>query len=366
MARRILRPRLSLPEASTPHKRGNAFDTLRLLAAGMVVVSHSWVIARDEDAQPAIGELDLGTIGVRMFFGISGFLIAQSWLSDPHLGRFAIKRALRILPALYVVLAATTLVLGLAFTTLAPADYLRDGQTWRYLTHNAIFWLEHSLPGVFVEHPTRDVNGPLWTLGPEVVAYAGIAALGTLGVLRRSWIPPLIAAVLVVVWYDPTGIVPRHPALVLWQTFAIGTSLYVLRERIPWHWAIAAALLAAFAVTSGGIQWWLAVIAIPYASIFVAYRAPAALRRLTARGDVSYGLYLLGWPIGQAVLALSGGAASPWLVVGVSLPVAYLLAMASWRFVEQPALRLKPRLTAGRTAGRLATPREPEASRHAV
>lgn len=355
---------------STSH-RGNAFDALRLFAAGLVLVSHCWAIAIHEDVQPAIGELDLGTIGVRMFFGISGFLIAQSWLSDPHLYRFAVKRALRILPALYVVLIATTLILGLALTTLPASDYLRDGQTWRYLLYGTVFFFEGRLPGVFEENPSAQVNGPLWTLAPEVLAYAGLATLGLIGALRRSWVPPLVAAVLVLAWYDPTGLVPRDRALVLFQTFAVGTSLYVLRDRIPWHWAIVAALLVGFALLRGGLQWWLAVVAIPYASIFIAYRAPAALRRITARGDVSYGLYLLGWPIGQAVVALSGGSASPWFVVAISLPVAYVLAHASWRFVERPALALKSRVVAGSrperdAGGRELTPTEREAAAHAV
>lgn len=351
--------------------RGNAFDALRLFAAGLVLVSHCWAIAIHEDVQPAIGELDLGTIGVRMFFGISGFLIAQSWLSDPHLGRFALKRALRILPALWVVLLATTFVLGLALTTVPVTEYLRDAQTWRYLLENAVFSHESRLPGVFLDNPGDEVNGPLWTLGPEVVAYAGLAALGLIGALRRTWVAPLIAVALVLVWYDPTGLVPRDRALTLFQTFAVGTLLYVLRNRIPWHWSIVAALLLGFALTRGGVQWWLAIVAIPYASIFIAYRAPAALRRVTARGDVSYGLYLLGWPIGQAVLALVGGSASPWFVVAVSLPVAYLLAHLSWRFVERPALDLKRRLIPRAQSGaanvsRKLTPTEVEASEHAV
>ncbi len=352
--------------------RGNAFDTLRLFAAGLVLVSHCWAIAIHEDAQPAIGELDLGTIGVRMFFGISGFLIAQSWLSDPHLGRFALKRALRILPALWVVLVATTFVFGLALTTLPAAEYLRDGQTWRYLLGNAVFQLETSLPGVFSDNPGDSaVNAPLWTLGPEVLAYVGLAALGVIGALRRTWIAPLVAVGLILVWYDPTGLVPRDRALTLFQTFAVGTALYVLRDRIPWHWGIVAALLVAFVLIRGGVQWWLAIVAIPYASIFIAYRAPAALRRVTARGDVSYGLYVWAWPIGQTVVVLAGGSASPWLVVAVSLPVTYLVAHLSWRFVERPALDLKRRLMPRAEPGaaivrRPLTPTEVEASEHAV
>ncbi len=325
------------------HSRVNAFDALRLLAALAVLVSHAWAISIAEAAQPRIGDLDLGTVGVRVFFGISGFLIAQSWLTDPHLGRFAAKRALRILPALVLVLAGTTLLLGPALSTLSLSGYLADARTWSYLVLNAVLSHQHELPGLFTNGPTREVNGPLWTLRPEVLAYAGVAVLGLVGALRRRWVAPLVAAILIVVPFDPTNTIPVARELWLFQTFAVGASLYVLRDRVVWHPGLVAASLVAFAVSTGGPQAVLAAVAIPYAAIFTAYRAPAALRRLTAHGDMSYGLYLFAWPIGQAVVMVGGGSVGPWTVIAVSLPVAYVLAMASWRFVERPALAYKTR-----------------------
>ena len=63
-----------------------------------------------------------------------------------------------------------------------------------------------------------------------------------------------------------------------------------------------------------------------------------SLRRV---GDISYGTYLYGWPVEQAVRSVVGAQAG-WLpVFAIALSVAYLLGYASWRIVEKPALRYK-------------------------
>jgi peptidoglycan/LPS O-acetylase OafA/YrhL len=49
---------------------------------------------------------------VLIFFAVSGFLVARSWVGDPRLLPFALKRALRLMPGLAVVLLLTALVLG--------------------------------------------------------------------------------------------------------------------------------------------------------------------------------------------------------------------------------------------------------------
>ena len=49
------------------------------------------------------------------------------------------------------------------------------------------------------------------------------------------------------------------------------------------------------------------LIAIPYLVLCAAYRSPGGLRRLTRPGDVSYGIYLLAFPVQQAIYELWGG-----------------------------------------------------------
>jgi peptidoglycan/LPS O-acetylase OafA/YrhL len=347
-----IRERLPVAKVLPGASRLNNFDALRLLAAFAVVISHSFAIAGNP--QPTVGVMDAGTIGVVVFFGISGFLITQSWSTDSHLWRFAAKRALRIMPALIVVLLITTLILGPLVSSHSAADYFKQSATWSYLLQNAVMMTTHELPGVFTDLPyPRQVNAVLWTLQAEVLAYVSVAVIGLVGGFRTKWVPPLITAILIVA---PHGLLPATSSLFMLQAFGVGASLYVLREYVPWHPGLVVIGLIAWAVTPEGIQLLLAVGVIPYATIFVAYRGPAMLRKLTARGDFSYGVYLIGWPVGQIVALLWGTSVTTAIVIGISLPITYLLAMASWAYLEQPALALKkhlggrrnePRVTAG-------------------
>lgn len=80
-------------------------------------------------------------IAVDVFFLTSGFLVTASLLSRQSAVGFAWARALRILPALWVMLALTVFGLGLAVTSSSPHAYLTARETWRYLVKNAILLL---------------------------------------------------------------------------------------------------------------------------------------------------------------------------------------------------------------------------------
>ena len=69
----------------------------------------------------------------------------------------------------------------------------------------------------------------------------------------------------------------------------------------------------------------------------IAFRAPTALRHPTKGYDLSYGTYLLAFPVQQLLSGLPS-ALNALLTAVIVLP----LSAASWRFVEQPALRHKP------------------------
>ena len=64
--------------------------------------------------------------------------------------------------------------------------------------------------------------------------------------------------------------------------------------------------------------------------------------------DLSYGLYLYGWPAAQLVQSVAPG--GPWHNTLWATLLAGGLAAMSWFAIERPALRLKRRLVAGRSA----------------
>jgi peptidoglycan/LPS O-acetylase OafA/YrhL len=85
-----------------------------------------------------------------------------------------------------------------------------------------------------------------------------------------------------------------------------------------------------------------ALIALPYLVLVLAYRTPSRLGAITRPGDLSYGIYVYAFPAQQLAAYAWGPGLTPGVMLAlVALPV-YLIALASWRLVEAPALRLKP------------------------
>lgn len=149
--------------------RTNNFDALRLLAATVVVYGHAFPLTKT--AQVVILGNSVESLAVKVFFVISGYLISESWLRDPQINRFLIRRALRIFPALIVVVLLSVLVLGPLATTLSIAGYFGNISVLMYLK-NIFLYPVYYLPGVFQSNPYPiAVNGSLWSLPVEFSMY---------------------------------------------------------------------------------------------------------------------------------------------------------------------------------------------------
>ena len=88
-----------------------------------------------------------------------------------------------------------------------------------------------------------------------------------------------------------------------------------------------------------------------YLTIYLAELHWRRLDFLSRAGDLSYGLYIYGWPIEQAVVWASGDKLAWWQVFLISLALAILAAFASWHGVEKWALRLGHRALVQLPAG---------------
>ena len=236
-------------------RRGNNFDVLRLLAASLVLFSHSYALTDNAEPFAEISGWTFGEVGVVMFFAMSGFLIAKSWSDRPQLVPFAVKRALRILPALVVAVSVTVFVIGPLFTTLPLSSYFSDPVTWLYLVRcSLLITFFGTLPGVFEDNPYPDaVNGSLWTLPVEACCYAMAAMLGTLGLLRRSAVLGAFGFLLIL-FVTPLSPFSDAPAggttggnltlvIMLGATFVLGSLAYSVRARLHLSWAIVVGLM---------------------------------------------------------------------------------------------------------------------------
>jgi peptidoglycan/LPS O-acetylase OafA/YrhL len=350
--------------------RANNFDVLRLFAAALVLFSHSFALTGL--SEPKLGASSLGVVGVEIFFAISGFLVIKSWLSQPRLHAFLFKRSLRILPALAVTVFASAYVLGPLVTDTAWRDYFLSARPVHHvvdtltsvLSAGVVGNIQYELPGVFANNPHGAVNGSLWTLPVEVRAYYLLALLGMLGLLVR-WLPAVAGGGLLAVFVISVGgnwpavgstvdrLAGQQETLMLLAIFMTSALLYLKRARVRLTAPLAgAAMLAWLALSWTRFGPAVAVVTVPYVALFLAYRSGARLRVLTRHGDMSYGLYLLAFPVQQVVVLIAGKGLGPWGLAAVSLPLTYGLAYVSWKVVEEPALRLKRHLSQARRAPR--------------
>lgn len=326
----------------------NNFNLMRLVAAWMVIYGHAAAITGlpYTDAFGTATQLrSAGAVAVDLFFVASGFLIAAS-LERNDVRGYLVSRGLRILPALIVCVALTTFVLGPLVTT--AARYWSDPATWHYFAVNASLLLSRfHLPGVFEAHPNPVVNGSLWTLPNEARLYVLLLVAWLLGLLAPRRYTPLWALAMLagyaLAWaYWP---LPDHIQKIGECTafFITGSLLWVNRAHVRLSGAAVLALLLAFVLLRGGTWAHLPYFGLlTYGTLYVALRVRLPLIRHT---DLSYGLYLYGWPAQQLAWMLPAGRTIAGNVV-IASAIALTLGALSWFLVERPALRLKKRWVA--------------------
>jgi peptidoglycan/LPS O-acetylase OafA/YrhL len=344
----------SVPLSAILTRGSNNFDLVRIVAAASVIISHAFTQVYGPEATEPLASVSVYTLGghaVNIFFILSGLLVAASLDRTPNLAAFTASRALRIFPGLIVCVLLVAFLMGPMVTAYSVGDYLASPDLYAYLVGTmSLVTTDGPLPGVFDSLPEAGiVNVPLWTLKYEVLAYALLTIVAVLGIWRNR----------LLFWIFIVGLISFHAAAEMTHAhpeehgmvghlsrfmicFFIGVVAFRLRDRIRLSLggAITAALL--LWVTNGtALEESIVYPAIGYLTFCFAALPMPRLRALTARGDISYGLYIYGWPVAQILVLVVPGIGAMELAV-LSLVGAGLLASASWRFVERPALSLKP------------------------
>jgi len=341
----------------------NCLNFLRLVLATMVIVSHSITIG-GFGREDILGNQSLGSVAVDGFFGISGFLICASGLrhigtrrSWPGLLHYLWDRVLRIFPAFWVCLIVTVGVFGvIGWAAVHPSlsGYLSHSHgPEHYLRANfALVINTFQISGTPSHVPYPGVwDGSLWTLEWEFLCYLGIALLAIVGLLARSTV---VLGIAIALWIADIGIF-IHPMLVhhtkfegaarFAPIFLVGAVLYLYRDRVPDSGRLALGLLAlaCLGLTVGKPDSmnfdWLTGPALVYPVLWLGAHLP--FRRVGAHNDISYGMYIYGFPIGQ-LLALAGvehWGYAPFATLSIICTVP--LAAASWWGLEKWALRAR-------------------------
>jgi peptidoglycan/LPS O-acetylase OafA/YrhL len=336
--------------AVSAYQKRNNFNLIRLLGAFGVLFFHVYPLTgRENDPLSFTHWINFGSLSVRVFFVVSGFLLTDSYLRNPDIRSWAIARILRIWPALIGCTLFCVFVLG-PMITIDP-HYWRSDSPYSFLRNALIFDTQALLSGVFTANPIPVVNGSLWTLPYESFWYMALAASF---VLFRDLRIGLGLVFLLCCWIILSGNGIQSPifanVLVLFVCelgpfFLGGALIRLLKIRGSVATDIAMCLLLAYSVYISEADWRpfyeAQVVALPYLVIRIAYAPIRPLHSFLESADISYGVYLYAFPMTQTVVSLIGKDHSVFVTTIAALAATLPLACLSWIFVERPALSLR-------------------------
>lgn len=329
-------------------------DSLRALAVSTVLLAHFW-----------LSDLGLSSLGVRLFFVLSGYLLTSILLRERHeakvsgagrgtlLSNFYLRRVLRIWPAYYAALAAAV---------LAGAHQLKETIAWHALFgSNILFFLEQQWYPPVASH--------LWTLAVEEQFYL-VLPMVILFVPERLLRSLLIAFIATAIVYR--GLVSLHVSgtmdfyflLPIAQLDALGGGALLAliqyqKGPVNWKnllsWSVPATALLFLLPLPDGIDFTVTpavqvlamagLIAAADAGIGGTAGAILSSRPLVALGRISYGIYLYHIFVAAAFNAGAGMLGYPAFSGPFAFVLFYFLtaivAAASWFVLEKPALSLR-------------------------
>lgn len=309
-----------------------------------------------------------GFVGVDVFFVISGFLITSIIVREVEVGTFSVRvfyvrRAKRILPALFVMLAAVTVMAAVILFPRDLVQYARSLVATVGFVSNVFFW---RTSGYFERRAEENPLLHTWSLGVEEQFYIFFPLMI---VLIWKWCPRSLLAAVVVSWLGSlllsAAMVAWRPDPVFynlpfrWWELTTGSLLAIARPPAPAVPGRADAcsliglvLIAIPIVLYSNQTTFPGLAALPpcIGTALVIYSTAhpdGGVRRLLSLplivgiGTLSYSIYLWHWPLIVLVkyrLFREFTAFEIFAIAAATLALAYLTR----RFIEKPCLAWRP------------------------
>ena len=301
-----------------------------------------------------------GFAGVDIFFVISGFLITQIVMEAIATRRFSladfyVRRARRILPALYVVIGGILLLGLLLLLPLELAGLSKSILATNLFISNFLFWKQ---AGYF------DTNAELkpllhtWSLAVEEQFYFVWPLLLVFSHRRRWCLKSLVVILLSASFIGASLLLAKMPSAVFylfpfraWELLmgaALATGYLGNLAESRWRHTCSLAglglLLFSCLFLNKALPFpgWNALPPCIGAVLLIAAGKDAVVNRyvLSARplvlvGLISYSLYLWHWPLLAYVRVVNSGQL-PGAEAAAAISIATLLAWLTWRYIEQP------------------------------
>ncbi|NHN55724.1 acyltransferase [Calidifontibacter sp. DB0510] len=332
-----------------------------------------------------------GFLGVDVFFVLSGYLITtllvneeQKW-GHMDLFGFYVRRARRLLPALFLVVAFITLVGPHVLTDAARSSLRGDGlatvlyvANWRFILQGQSYFSQFGDPSPYRHMWSLAIEEQFYLVLPLLlvllIAVLGrrrkrlAVALGGLAILSAIWCAMLFDPL-----SDPSR--PYYGTDTRAQELLVGSTLSLLlplvRRRLRDRPAIGYAgglallgILASFVLVSdtsnalyrGGFLAFCVVVAVLIASVELAPGGPVgrlvSLPPLVWIGSISYGLYLWHWPV--YVFLSPDRTGLPGIVLfALRMAATFGAAAASYYLLERPIREGRMRRSLGSTRSAL-------------
>ena len=309
-----------------------------------------------------------GFIGVDVFFVISGFLITGIIHRDFQngnwsFGKFYMRRAARLLPALFATIIATTFA---GYFILGPDDLERLGQSGLYAAisaSNIFFWLE---AGYFDQAASTKPLLHTWSLGVEEQFYLVWPAIIILVASRfgKAALIPAICIIGALSFIGAIALDNKFPSAVFFLTpfrmyqFALGAVIALTFTLKTGHsrdvigsLAILGLIVLAF-VANGEVNSQLINATAPAlcAAGFIWSSQSQVMHKVFASapmrwiGERSYSIYLTHWPIMVMWSMATDYSLSP-SEGAITIVLSILAGAALHTLVEKP-LRFKSTTTA--------------------
>lgn len=330
------------------HKDANNLNLFRLILASMVIYGHAPCFINATGRTDFIANLVhftySGNLAVIMFFFISGILITNSLLVKQNWKSFILARLFRLIPGLIFVSA----VIGIICFYFTESNFITHLKIiWEYMYKNALLNIQFEMQGVNFLHDAHPlggryaaaINGSLWTIPIEFKMYLMILSVWF---ISKSIYPKLMPVLMIIGLLSP--IIFIEPLLgdgevkFLIPSFMLGALYAYYKDKINLNWQVAIGLFLLTNIVAGLIiKSWLYVVAFNTTMIWLS--GTKLLTSFRIKHDISYGVYLWGWPIEQLV-----GYFMPWLhywyFILVSIALTFVVAYISCRLIEEPSMNI--------------------------
>ena len=333
----------------------NNFDFLRLVFSIFVIITHSFVLSGNKEWDylcVLTGQnILLSAIGVKGFFIISGYLIYKSIIRSNSLKQFYWNRLLRIVPALFIVVFLSVLFGSLLYNS--PIPYLQNTAVWTYIPVNiSLFMNQYYIPGIFEHNPYKgSINGSLWTIPYEFKMYILCSLIffikNKLSSIRILLIGVFIISFLInVLYFQQFKNLGTYASGILISDFicmfSAGSLLAALNIDQVKHLSIMSLLtfiLLIVSIVTHTFEY-AHYLLLPLLVISFGLLSTPIISSIGSYiGDVSYGIYLYGFPVQQILMSFQTFNQLELMIY--SLVISIILAFLSWHIIEKNALRLK-------------------------